>query len=69
MYAAGMVMLFFLLVGVPINDGPVGLVKTFYEIHPLSEQGWSTVLIVCGVSSLLLFIAQRARAAFLGKAS
>ncbi len=69
LYAASILAVYFLIVRAKAVDGPVGLVKTFYEIHPMNQSGWSTVFIVCAISALALVVAQRLRAMILGKQS
>jgi cation-transporting P-type ATPase E len=68
LYAASLVLLYFAVVKVEIDGGPLGVVKTFYEIYPLDRDGWTAVLAVCAASSVILVIAQKFRAFILDKA-
>jgi hypothetical protein len=69
LYAAAMLLVYFAVVKVEDGGGPVGIVKSFYEIYPLNQDGWMAVFVICAASSVILVAAQRIRAAILEKAN
>jgi hypothetical protein len=66
-YAASMILLYFLVVGVESNNRLLSLIKTFYEISGISGQGWAVMLTVCAVSALVLVSLQRLRLALISR--
>src|SRR5207253_7897066 len=53
-YAASMIVLYFLIIGVEADNRLLSLIKTFYEISSISGQGWAVLLAVCAVSAVVL---------------
>jgi cation-transporting ATPase E len=66
-YAATMIALYFLIVGVEVNNRLLSLIKTFYEISGISGQGWVVTLTVCAVSALVLVGAHKLRLALINR--
>jgi cation-transporting ATPase E len=66
-YAASMIALYFLIVGVAADNRLLVLIKTFYEISSISGRGWVVMLAVCAVSALVLLSAHKLRLALIDR--
>jgi cation-transporting ATPase E len=66
-YAASMIALYFLVVGVEANNRLLSLIKTFYEISSISGREWVVMLSVCAASALVLVVAQKLRLALIDR--
>lgn len=67
LFAAGMVLTYAAAVSMDGSNWVVRFVNQFYEISAIDPRSWGTVAVACAAGSLVLFAAQRLRAALVNR--